>query len=229
MLIRREGPGDHPAVRVVLTEAFKDQAPTGSVPIEVELVDALRAAPEWIPQLAMVAEADEGAVVGHVVCTRGWVDGRSALGLGPLSVAPAAQRRGAGAALMHAVLGAADALDEPLVALLGHTGYYPRFASGRPASWASFLPSRSGPRTSRPARSAPTSPISAARSATRRRSKRCSEPPGRRPGDDARRPGTHPYSAGVIDRGADGREPSLSHLGRHLVSEGRWIRREEQS
>lgn len=27
---------------------------------------------------------------------------------------------------MHAVLGAADALREPLVALLGHTGYYPR-------------------------------------------------------------------------------------------------------
>jgi len=28
---------------------------------------------------------------------------------------------------MHAVLGAADALDEPLVALLGSTRYYPRF------------------------------------------------------------------------------------------------------
>lgn len=139
MLIRREGPGDHLAVRVVLTEAFKDQAPTGSVPIEVELVDALRAAPEWIPQLAMVAEADEGAVVGHVVCTRGWVDGRPALGLGPLSVAPAAQRRSAGAALMHAVLGAADALDEPLVALLGHTGYYPRFGF-RPAGELGILP-----------------------------------------------------------------------------------------
>jgi putative acetyltransferase len=28
---------------------------------------------------------------------------------------------------MHAVLGAADALGEPLVALLGSTAYYPRF------------------------------------------------------------------------------------------------------
>jgi putative acetyltransferase len=28
---------------------------------------------------------------------------------------------------MHAVLGAADAIDEPLVALLGSTAYYPRF------------------------------------------------------------------------------------------------------
>jgi putative acetyltransferase len=32
-----------------------------------------------------------------------------------------------GQALMHAVLGAADALDEPLVALLGDPGYYRRF------------------------------------------------------------------------------------------------------
>jgi putative acetyltransferase len=28
---------------------------------------------------------------------------------------------------MHAVLAAADALDEPVVVLLGHTDYYPRF------------------------------------------------------------------------------------------------------
>ena len=32
-----------------------------------------------------------------------------------------------GSALMHAVLGAADALGEPLVALLGDPGYYRRF------------------------------------------------------------------------------------------------------
>ena len=33
---------------------------------------------------------------------------------------PDSQRRGVGSALMHAVLGAADALGEPLVALLGN-------------------------------------------------------------------------------------------------------------
>jgi putative acetyltransferase len=49
------------------------------------------------------------------------------LALGPLSVRPDWQRQGAGKALMHAVLGAADALHEPLVVLLGSTGYYPRF------------------------------------------------------------------------------------------------------
>jgi predicted N-acetyltransferase YhbS len=40
-----------------------------------------------------------------------------ALGLGPIGVVPGHQNRAVGHALMHAVLGAADALDEHLVAL----------------------------------------------------------------------------------------------------------------
>ncbi len=66
-------------------------------------------------------------VVGHVVCSRGWVGERAALGLGPLGVDPGLQGRGVGQALVRAVLGAADALDEPLVALLGSPAYYGRF------------------------------------------------------------------------------------------------------
>jgi len=49
------------------------------------------------------------------------------LAIGPLSVHPDHQGRGVGKALMHAVLGAADALDEPIVVLLGSPGYYSRF------------------------------------------------------------------------------------------------------
>ncbi|MGH3671895.1 MAG: GNAT family N-acetyltransferase, partial [Pseudonocardiaceae bacterium] len=72
-------------------------------------------------------------VIGQVMCTRGRVGSSPALGLGPLSVHPTQQRRGVGNALMHAVLGAADARDEPLVAVLGDPGYYARFGF-RPAS-----------------------------------------------------------------------------------------------
>ena len=132
MLIRREQPTDHAPIRAVLGAAFEDQAAPGGEPVEVGLVDALRASAEWLPPLALVAESGDGDVLGYVVCTRGWVESRPALGLGPLAVSPAAQRQGAGSSLMHAVLGAADALEEPLVALLGHTGYYPRFGF-RPA------------------------------------------------------------------------------------------------
>ena len=47
--------------------------------------------------------------------------------LGPLAVRPDRQQTGVGSALMRAILGAADALGEPLVALLGDPAYYRRF------------------------------------------------------------------------------------------------------
>jgi putative acetyltransferase len=110
VLIRRENTGDIEAIAAVHTAAFE-----GDQPIEVGLVDALRASDAWLPALSLVAlEADR-------------VAGRPALGLGPLGVLPDTQRGGVGTALMHAVLGAADALGEPLVVLLGHQDYYPRF------------------------------------------------------------------------------------------------------
>ncbi|MBD0740118.1 GNAT family N-acetyltransferase [Streptomyces sp. CBMA29] len=125
MLIRREEPTDVVAVRAVVTAAFaKPQVP---VVAEATLVDALRTCGAWLPALSLVAIGDQEEIVGHVVCTRGRVDGAPALGLGPLSVDPRYQRRGVGMALVHSVLGAADALDEPLVALLGDPAYYGRF------------------------------------------------------------------------------------------------------
>jgi putative acetyltransferase len=95
--------------------------------VEVPLVDWLRDCPAWIPELSLVAADADGTVVGHVVCTRATIGSARALGLGPLSVRPDRQRQGVGSALMHAVLGAADALGEPLVVLLGSTEYYQRF------------------------------------------------------------------------------------------------------
>src|SRR5262249_43593410 len=78
------------------------------------------------------ALAPDGDIIGHVLCTRGTVTGEATrpapvLALGPLSVRPDWQRQGVGKALMHAVLGAAEAQNEPMVVLLGSTGYYPRF------------------------------------------------------------------------------------------------------
>ena len=119
MLIRRERPSDVPVIAGIHAAAFAGEA-------EKNLVTALRASDAWLPSLSLVAEQD-GRVVGHVVCTRAHVGTVPALGLGPLGVVPPAQKSGVGSALMHAVLGAADALDEPVVVLLGHTGYYPRF------------------------------------------------------------------------------------------------------
>jgi len=131
---RPDAPADADAIRAVHAAAFRSGADPDGVPVEAPLVDALRADDGWLPRLSLVAVVG-GTVVGHVVCTRGWVTagGDAAgpdvpvLGLGPLGVAPAHQAQGVGSALVHAVLGAADALDEPLVALLGDPGYYGRF------------------------------------------------------------------------------------------------------
>lgn len=125
MLIRREVPGDTEAIYSVTAAAFA--RPGADVPVEAPLVDWLRASVAWISELSLVALGPHGEVVGHVVCSRGNVESAPVLALGPLSVRPDWQRQGVGKALMHAVLGAADAFGEPLVALLGSTEYYPKF------------------------------------------------------------------------------------------------------
>ena len=124
MIVRRETAADRVAVEAVTSAAFA--APGGEEPVETRLLRALRRDPRWIPALSMVALGEED-VVGHVVCTRGHVGDVDALGLGPISVLPAWQGRGVGTALMHAIIGAADAAGEPLIALLGDPGFYGRF------------------------------------------------------------------------------------------------------
>lgn len=131
VLIRRETPSDVDAIFAVHREAFETE-------LEAELVTSLRADEGWLPALSLVA-LDGDDVVGHVVCTRAHIGETPALGLGPLGVLPDRQSSGVGTALMHAVLGAAEALDEPIVVLLGHKDYYPRFGF-RPAAELGISP-----------------------------------------------------------------------------------------
>ncbi len=127
MLIRRETPEDQPAIRAVHADAFR-KTPGDPEPVEARLVDDLRADGDLISTLSLVAIRD-GEVVGHVCCSPGRLgeDATAAVGLGPLGVRKALHRTGVGSALMHAVLGAADALGYGLVVLLGSPDYYHRF------------------------------------------------------------------------------------------------------
>jgi putative acetyltransferase len=120
-VIRTCSAEDGPAVRRVVTEAFTDRGPAVA-----DLVDDLRATHG---RVELVAEED-GQVVGHVLLSRSWVDARAALVevlvLSPLSVAPGAQRRGLGSALVDAAVTETRSLGAPAVFLEGDPRYYSR-------------------------------------------------------------------------------------------------------
>ncbi|KPC83202.1 MULTISPECIES: bifunctional class I SAM-dependent methyltransferase/N-acetyltransferase [unclassified Streptomyces] len=118
---RPETAADRDAVHEVVGAAFPTRA-------EADLVDALRTDPgAWLPGLSYVAEAPDGSVAAHALLTRCLVGESPALALAPVSTAPAHQRRGAGRAVVRAVLDAARLRGESLVLVLGHPEYYPAF------------------------------------------------------------------------------------------------------
>ena len=59
---------------------------------------ALRNSDTYLPALSLVAET-EGIIAGHILFTRAFVGDTAVLALAPLSVLPAYQRQGIGAAL----------------------------------------------------------------------------------------------------------------------------------
>jgi putative acetyltransferase len=105
--------------------AFADE------PGVAELVELIRASPEYVPELALVARV-AGEVAGFVMVSHAELVGDSGerhrvLTLSPLAVAPALQGRGIGSALVPAALREAARLGEQLVVLEGSPRYYPRF------------------------------------------------------------------------------------------------------
>lgn len=100
---------------------------------EADLVDAIRSGPHFVPELSLVAATPDGSVLGHALFSRvEHVSDASdaptpALALAPLAVLPPHQGAGIGTALVGAGLAAADARDEPLVAVVGPPAFYGRF------------------------------------------------------------------------------------------------------
>jgi putative acetyltransferase len=124
-LYRAETPADRNDIAAVTTAAF------GRVR-EARIVDAIRASDRFVPELSLVAEAD-GQVIGHVMLSYVDLGSTRVLELGPMSVHPRNQRNGVGGRLIREALRRADERGEPLVLVLGHPSYYPRFGF-RPAS-----------------------------------------------------------------------------------------------
>lgn len=118
--IRPEDSQDHAAVHGVVGQAFGSD-------VVAELVNVLRSSTAYVPGLSFVAEAG-GAVVGHVMLTRSWVDAQRrlvrVLVLSPLSVAPGYHHFGIGSALVRHALAAAAESDYPMVLLEGDPAFY---------------------------------------------------------------------------------------------------------
>lgn len=122
MGIRLETHWDHDPVRRLLTAAFGRSA-------EAALVDALRESDAFIPQLCLVAEQSSN-IIGHILFSHITLEADpdvQVLALSPVAVYPAFQGRGVGSALIREGLTRADARGEPLVVVLDHPEYYPRF------------------------------------------------------------------------------------------------------
>ena len=129
MLIRRETPADAVAIAAIHRAAFAPHYagdPAVTEPPEPALVETLRTDESWMPTLSLVA-LEYDTVVGHICLTRAGIGPFPVLALGPLGVDPEKQKSGVGSALVHAALGAADALDESVVGLVGDPDYYARF------------------------------------------------------------------------------------------------------
>lgn len=124
MLIRPERPGDAADIDRVTAVAFAGVR--HSAQTEAAIVAAVREA--GATQVSLVAE-DGGAVVGHVLFSPVRIDGDDSgwVGLGPVSVVPAMQRRGIGAALIREGLARIRGLGAAGCAVLGDPHYYARF------------------------------------------------------------------------------------------------------
>lgn len=130
MIVREEQLADAAQVRAVECAAF-DRVD------EADIAERLRADGDCV--LSLVAERD-GAVIGHAVFYRVWIAEAAAAGLGPMAVAPDAQREGVGGALIREGLSLLRARGEPLVVVLGHPDYYPRFGFSAQAAEAFEAP-----------------------------------------------------------------------------------------
>lgn len=115
--IRRLQPEDMDAVAALNTLAFGG-------PEEATIVRHLHADHDSL--LSLVAHREE-ALVGHIEFFRILIDGQpSAIGLGPMSIAPGMQKRGIGTSLVRMGLLVMAGRGESLVFVLGHPEFYTR-------------------------------------------------------------------------------------------------------
>jgi len=134
--IRKENSFDHSWVIELTEKAFESLEISDHN--EGKLVDKLRKAPTFIPELSLVAEVSR-QVVGHILFTPIIIDNGhqqfQSLVLAPVSVLPEFQKMGIGGQLIRLGHQKAKELGFQSAILLGHPDYYPRFGYKPASKW----------------------------------------------------------------------------------------------
>ena len=123
--VRSERAADRDAIRALHDQVFDE-------PDEGQIVEGIRGSADAIEGGSLVALDGSGAIIGHLLASRGAIVGgdgveRQVWMLGPFAVRADVQGRGVGARLMREQINLATKRGVPLICLLGSESYYPRF------------------------------------------------------------------------------------------------------
>lgn len=140
--IRQEEEKDHQHVFQVIEEAFKNMEHSDHQ--EQFLVERLRKSETFIPELSLVAENENGEIVGHILFTKLKIINDSetfeSLALAPVSVKPEFQNQGIGRQLINSGHLTAKKLGFGSVILIGHEKYYPMFGYQKTTNFGISFP-----------------------------------------------------------------------------------------
>ena len=136
LTLRTEQVDDYQKIEALLDSAFKGHA-------EAELVDRIRRSPQYVNEMTLVAT--KGAqVLGFImlshVTLQGENDSFTVWSLAPVAVLPAVQKMGIGGKLILESIRLAEERPEPVIVLLGHASYYPRFGFERASAHNIYPP-----------------------------------------------------------------------------------------
>ncbi len=128
IIIRKERVKDYNNIYKLIAEAFKTaKVSTGN---EADFVIKIRNSPNYLPELAFVAEID-GKLAGHIMLSKYTYqskgDTRDILLLAPLCVREECRCTGIGSLLIDEALAQARGLDYNAIVLAGDPAYYSRF------------------------------------------------------------------------------------------------------